>query len=320
MYHTPNMEKKMKLPVTFESAVTSSNRVTVPTWLSFVEEGDRIEGYVQLIDDDTSYPFDKKISTTRHITVGYIRTSLPDKKLPSRLRITIQRVHKTTSEGLSFNLVGYKEEGGNYLMNYSTAKPSSSVQFKLDTYTEELVEKYFLLPDKDISQFVEPIYAEAEKKWIIPIFVPIEDEMGSQIPVIIHFVLSQDNYHNYLETIEKISKLILRFSNWMYDVNDFNTETLSKLSSQFQEIIEKQIEPEYYEMKAVLQLPKHERELLLIALKEHRSGGIILKTLAHQVRDSEQNVQKTVNELVQRGVLRKFVEEGQTIVDTLWVA
>ncbi len=309
----------MKLPVTFESAVTSSNRVTVPTWLSFVEEGDRLEGFVQLLDDDTSYPFDKKISTTRHITVGYIRTSLPDKKLPSRLRITIQRVHKTTSEGLSFNLIGYKEEGGNYLMNYSTAKPSSSVQFKLDTYTEELVEKYFLLPDKDISQFVEPIYEEEEKKWIIPIFVPIEDEMGAQIPVIIHFVLSQDNYHNYLESMEKVSKLILRFSNWMYDVNDFNTETLSKLSSQFQDIIEKQLEPEYFEMRAVLQLPKNERELLLIALKEHRSGGIILKTLAHQVRDSEQNVQKTVNDLVQRGVLRKFVEEGQTIVDTLWV-
>ena len=158
MYHTPTLEKKMKLPITFESAVTSSNRVTVPTWLSFVEEGDRIEGYVQLIEDDTAYPFDKKISTTRHITVGFIRSSLPDKKLPSRLRVTIERVHKTISEGLSFNLVGYKEQGGNYLMNYSTVKPSSSVQFKLDTYTEELVEKYFLLPDKDISQFVEPIY------------------------------------------------------------------------------------------------------------------------------------------------------------------
>ena len=51
-------------------------------------------------------------------------------------------------------------------MNYSTVKPSSSVQFKLDTYTEELVEKYFLLPDKDISQFVEPIYEEEEKRWI----------------------------------------------------------------------------------------------------------------------------------------------------------
>ena len=310
----------MKLPITFESAVTSSNRVTIPSWLSFVEEGDRIEGFIQLLDDDISYPFDKKISTTRHITVGYIRTSLPDKKLPSRLRITIQLVHKTISEGLSFNLVGYKEEGGNYLMNYSTAKPSSSVQFKLDTYTEELVEKYFLLPDKDISQFVEPIYEEEEKKWILPIFVPIENEMGAQIPVIIHFVLSQDNYHNYLESIEKVSKLILRFSNWVYDVNDFNTETLSKLSSQFQDIIEKQIEPEYYEMKAVLQLPKHERELLLIALKEHRDGGIILKSLALQVRESEQNVQITVDALVRRGILRKFVDEGQTIVDTLWVA
>ena len=310
----------MKLPLTFESAVTSSNRVTIPKWVSFVDEGDKIEGFIQLLDNDTAYPFDKKVSTTRHITVGYVRSSLPDKYLPSRLRITIQRVHKSISEGLVFNLVGYREEKGNYLMNYSTVKPVSSIQFKLDSYTEEFVEKYFLLPDKDINQFLDPIYEEEEKRWIIPVFIPIEDEMGSRIPVILYFILSQSNYQKYNDNLEKVNELISRFSNWIFDINDFNKETLSKLSSQLHDIIENQIEPEYFEMTAVLKLPSHEREILLIALKEHRRGGIALKALSEQLQEVPQNVQETVDGLERKGILRKFVENGQTIVDSLWVA
>ena len=149
----------MKLPVTFEAAVTSSNRVTVPTWLTFIESGDIIEGFIQLLDSDATYPFEKKLSSTRHITVGLIKPFLPLKELPHRLGITIHKVHKSISESLDFNLVGYREENGHYLMNYSTIKPESAVQFHLDTSTEEFVEAHF---DERTSSTMttEPVYLE----------------------------------------------------------------------------------------------------------------------------------------------------------------
>jgi len=129
----------IKLPITYETAVTTSNRITVPKWITYIEIGDRIEGFIQLIDQETKYPYDKKVSSTRHITIGFLRTNLPDKKLPSRLKITIEKVHKTISEGLDFNLVTYKSDNGAYLMNFSTAKPEPGIQFRLDTFTEEFV-------------------------------------------------------------------------------------------------------------------------------------------------------------------------------------
>jgi len=88
----------MKLPYTFESSVTSANRITIPTMLTYIETGDRIEGYIQLLTDDKTYPFDKKLSSSRHITIGHIKSSLPSKQLTSRLRVTIQKIHKSISE------------------------------------------------------------------------------------------------------------------------------------------------------------------------------------------------------------------------------
>jgi DNA replication protein DnaD len=309
----------IKLPISFEAAVTSSNRITIPTWITYVEGGDEVEGYVQIIGKEITFPFTKKVSNTRHITVGFVRSSLPDKQLPSRLQITIEKVNKVISEGLNFNLVSYKSENGDYLMNFSTAKAEPSIQFRLDTFTVDFVQDYFQRRSEKVNQFLDPFYDEEEKRWIIPIYIPIPDEMGSTIPFVVYLVLSQDYYQKYLDVNEKIRKLILRLSNWAFDISDFNIETLSKLSSQLQEILEKNLEPEYYEMKAILEMATEEREILLITLKEHRSGGISLNLLAEQLQKTKQNVLQTVDKLVKQGILRKQEEDELTIIDILWV-
>ncbi len=66
-------------------------------------------------------------------------------------------------------------------------------------------------------------------------------------------------------------------------------------------------------------MPTSEREILLVTLKEHRSGGISLERLAEQLKKTQQNVLMRVDGLVKQGILRKQVSDGQTIIDILWV-
>ena len=204
-------------------------------------------------------------------------------------------------------------------MNYSTAKPSSSIQFRLDTFTEEFVSRYFESKHTDVNLFLDPIYEEEGKKWIIPVFIPIQDEMGGNIPIIFYLILIQDFYQKFNDSFENISKLLLRFSNWVYDINDFNTENMSKLSSQLNDLLDKNLEPEYFEMGKILQLPDLERGILVTVLKEHKTGGITLSLLSKELQETQQKVSAKVDELIKKGILRKYNDNSQTIVDTLWI-
>ena len=68
-----------------------------------------------------------------------------------------------------------------------------------------------------------------------------------------------------------------------------------------------------------IRLPKLEREILLVTLKEHRNGGITLQNLAEQVRVNQKTVLEKAEELIRKGILRKFEDNDQTIIDSLWV-
>ena len=309
----------MKLPITFESDVTSSNRVTIPTWLTFIDSGDIIEGYIQLITKDDSYPFSKKLSSSRHITIGHIKPFMSSKVLPSRVRITIEKIQKQVSEGPDFNLIGYKEINGNYSMNFSTIKPEPTTQFLLDTFTQEFISTYFEDENKAVKKLLNPFYLDEIKKWIKPVFLSLFDEMGAKVPIILYLILSQDYYQKLLEISLKVEILIQRLSNWIYDINDFNIATLSRLSSQIQLLLEKQQEPDYLDMKKILSLPHLQREIVLTVLKEHRNRGITLENLILQIRESQQKVEKEIQELVKRGILRRFDENETSIIDNLWI-
>jgi len=309
----------MKLPYTFESSVTSANRITIPTMLTYIETSDRIEGYIQLLTDDKPYPFDKKLSSSRHITIGHIKSFLPSKQLPSRVLVTIQKIHKSISEALEFNLISYRDIRGNYTMNYSTIKPVASEQLLLDNFTQDFFFAFFSNIEAEINQFLEPFYVEETKKWVSPVNLMVDNEFGAKIPVLLFLVLSQDYYQKFNDSFSKIELLIQRLSNWIYELDDFNVETLSKLSSQLQNIIEHDKEPEYLDMKAILSLPDLQREIVLIALKEHRNGGITLTTLTTQVKETKQRVSVEIDELAKNGILRLFEEGDSTIIDTLWI-
>ena len=269
----------MKLPLTYEATVTSSNRISIPKWITFVEPEDVVEGYVSVSNIDASYPLEKKVSATRHITVGFIRNFLPDKTMPKRVNITITKVNKIGDDDFCFNLVCYKQESDRFLMNFSSIKPSTSVQFQLDTLAEEYGNTFFERSVSDGNYFLEPIFEEKDNRWIISVYIPIHDDMGSVSPVVLFLILSQDCYQKYNSASDKITKLVQRLSNWMNNLDDFNKENLSKFSSQIQEVLEKGSEPRYLEMKEILKMPTLEREIILVVLKEHRSGGISLSLI-----------------------------------------
>ena len=239
--------------------------------------------------------------------------------MPNRVQITISKVNKTLIDDLSFNLVGYKYENDNFIMDFSSIKPTTSIQFKLDTLAAEYGENLYVRKLSKENQFLEPVYEENEKKWIIPIYISLQDDMGSLFPVFLFIVLSQDFYHKYNESTEKITRLIMRISNWIYNTDDFNKENLSKLYSQITLILEKGEEPNFLEMKEILNMPDLERQIIVSVLKEHRSGGISLSLLSQGLRESKTVLLETAEKLAQKGILRIIKEKDVIILDTLWI-
>jgi hypothetical protein len=218
-----------------------------------------------------------------------------------------------------FNLVSYKQDANKYIMNFSSIKPNTSIQFKLDTLAEEYGNTFFERQVSEGNHYLEPIFEEKDGKWIISIYIPAQDDMGSTFQFIFFFILSQECYQKYNATIAKIKKLVHRFSIWLYSCEDLNKENLSKLSSQFREILEKGSEPNYLEMKEILKMPTSEREIILVVLKEHRSGGISLEHLAQLLQESQKIVSEVVSKLVNKGFLRILKEDDVTIIDSLWI-
>ena len=278
-----------------------------------------IVGFIQVPNVDTSYPFEKKVSATRHITIGFIKVFLPGKTMPNRVNITITKVNKIVIDDFCFNLVSYKQDASDFLMNFSSIKPNTTIQFKLDTLSEEYGNTFFERQTSEGNYFLEPIFEEKDGKWIISVYIPVQDDMGSMFPFMLFFIFSQDCYQKYNATIEKIKKLVHRFSIWIYSHDDLNKEILSKLSSQLRDILEKGIDPNYLEMKEILKMPSLEREIILVVLKEHRSGGISLEHLAQYLRESQKNISEVALELANKGFLRLLKDKDVTIIDSLWI-
>jgi len=239
--------------------------------------------------------------------------------MPKRVNITITKVNKIVIDDFCFNLVSYKQDANNFLMNYSSVKPNSTIQFKLDTLAEEYENEFYERQVADGNYFLEPIFEEKDGKWIISIYIPAQDDMGNMFQFIFFFILSQEFYQKYNATIDKIKKLVQRFSTWINSHEDLDKENLSKLSSQLREILEKGTEPDYLEMKGILKMPTLEREIILVLLKEHRSGGISLDHLAQYLRESSKNISEVTSELANKGLLRQLKEKDVTIIDSLWI-
>ena len=188
--------------------MTSSNRITIPRWITFIESEDVVEGFIQVPNIDASYPFEKKVSATRHITIGFIKIFLPDRTMPKRVNITITKVNKIGIDDFCFNLVSYKQDAANFLMNFSSVKPNSTIQFKLDTIAEEYGKTLFERQVADGNYFLEPIFEEKDGKWITSVYIPAQDDLGSTFPFILFFILSQECYQKYNTTISKTKKLV----------------------------------------------------------------------------------------------------------------
>ncbi len=308
---------KIKLPLTYETKVSSSSRVTVPKWISFIEPGDTIEGHLRFIDKTDFYPYEKKVSGNRHITIGHVKYFLHDRKLPPRVEITIEKVTKTFDEGIAFNLISYSYDEKNTVMNFSLVKPLPQIQLILDFKSEKIINTFFNNTKEIFPLFQEIEYEE--HRWIVPLFFTLHTMMGVKIPSLLFLVMTQNLYQKFNNNKDIIEKLLQRYISWLNDINDLNKETLSKLSMQLLHILENQKAPRYYETKDLLNLEDIERAVLLLTLKEHKKGGITLQKLSTKIKMDIKTISEIVENFIKQGVLRIYTEDRIDIVDTTWV-
>ncbi len=308
---------KIKLPLTYETKVSSSYRVTVPKWISFIESGDTIEGHLRFIGKKDFYPYEKKVSGNRHITIGHVKHFLHNRELPPRVEITIEKVTKTFDEGIVFNLVAYSYDENNIVMNFSLVKPLPPIQLILDYKSENIMTSFFNNSKEKFPLFQEIEYEE--HRWIVPLFFSLHTMMGVKIPSLLFLVMTQNLYQKFNNNRDTIEKLLQRYISWLNDLNDLNKETLSKLSIQLLNILEHQETPRYYETKDLLQLEDVERAVLLVVLKEHKKGGITLQKLSTRIKMDIKTTSDIVEIFIEQGVLRIYTEDRIDVVDTTWV-
>ena len=308
---------KVKLPLSYETKVSSSYRVTVPKWISFIEPGDTIEGHLRFLGEDGVYLYEKKVSVNRHITIGHVKHFLPNKKLPPRVEIIIEQVTKAFDEGIEFNLIAYSYDEKNTVMNFSLVKPLPQVQLILDYKSEKIMTSFFNNTKENFPLFQEIEYEE--HRWIVPLFFSLHTMIGVKIPSLLFLVMNQNLYQKFNNTKDTIAKLLQRYISWLNDINDLNKETLSKLSMQLLNILENQKTPRYYETKDLLRLDDAKRAVLLIALKEHKKGGLTLQKLSTKIKMDIKTTSDIVENFIEQGVLRIYTEDRIDVIDTTWV-
>ncbi|MHA1259663.1 MAG: hypothetical protein ACTSSG_07250 [Candidatus Heimdallarchaeaceae archaeon] len=323
----------MQLPLTFEVSVSSYKRITIPKWISFIETKDVVEGFIQLIKPDDPkhdyhspiktekrYYFSRQVAQNRMISLGALRYSLPNKKFTPRLLVTIENVKKAISTDLCFNLVSYIYQDGEFLLNYETIQLKPTVQFFLDSLAERVLEGLFQANmSKKSSILKDSYYLDDDKIWIIPIENQTFDEMGGKVPLLLFLILNQECYEKYIQNQEEVLHLFKRFNIWLLDRVEFNKANLANLSSQLQNIIVLGIEPEYYSAAEILRMKEPRGQIIQIVIKEHENRGIKVKKLAEVLRRDPTEIQKIVDELAKEGLVIKFVQNGEEVVDSSWV-
>ncbi|MHA1224842.1 MAG: hypothetical protein ACTSP3_16620 [Candidatus Heimdallarchaeaceae archaeon] len=217
-------------------------------------------------------------------------------------------------------MVSYIYQDGEFLLNYETIQLKPTVQFFLDSLAERVLEGLFQANmSKKSSILKDSYYLDDDKIWIIPIENQTFDEMGGKVPLLLFLILNQECYEKYIQNQEEVLHLFKRFNIWLLDRVEFNKANLANLSSQLQNIIVLGIEPEYYSAAEILRMKEPRGQIIQIVIKEHENRGIKVKKLAEVLRRDPTEIQKIVDELAKEGLVIKFVQNGEEVVDSSWV-
>jgi len=263
------------------------------------------------------FPFEKKVSVSRHITVGFIKSNLKDEILPNKLYITIQEIEKSTKFAENeINIFSFIVGYNNYELRFKLFSVKDELQFSIEKLAENIRENYLTF-SKDKVEFLKEKFDEEQKRWLVPIKLEVVDEYENRAICLLVLILDTDSYQEFKRNNPKILRLLLRYQAWITTIEDCTHESLSILSLELKHIIEEGDEPTYYGVSELLNFSEIERSLTQMLLAAHRAhkGGLSFNQILSELKIGEKVLRKTIEGLVNKGIMW---EPEKDIYDIMW--
>ncbi|MHA1778315.1 MAG: hypothetical protein ACTSUF_04670 [Candidatus Heimdallarchaeaceae archaeon] len=310
-------DKKSQLPATFRGQIRSKWRITIPTYITFIEPRDYVSGYITIPHSDVKIPFQNKlVNASRMVSIGSLLRHLPrgmDPKSITYVDMTIERVKKSIQSEVEsyFNVCLYQIKEQTPLLNFTLQAVSDDIQFHLDDFAVKYTQKILGSTFKRY-EFVEPFLIENLQLWITPIFFSIR-ELSMKYAYIMILILDLENYQNYLKVKKQMERLIRRFVSWANDTTSVNVETLAKLSTDMQRLIYQNQEPEYYDIGKIINLPEFQRDIIINLIRSHRSRRFLsINELAQIIGQPNWIIEDHIAELLDKGLIYEVQENKKT--------
>lgn len=321
-----SLEDKPKLPATYRGKVGTKWRVTVPTYLSFIEPKDYISGYITIIQTGEQIPFkEKMINVSRMFSIGNLLRHLPrnlDPKSIAYVDVTIEQVKKSTQleAEVEFNVLLYHLSESNPVLVYSLESLSTSLQFTIDNYISKLAEEIFGSTFAKFK-FFEPLYLDNHELWLAAIFFSIK-ELVLKHGYFLVIVVDLEHYQSFVASQKALKRLIRRFVSWVNGQNNINVATLSRLSGDIQKIIFFQQEPQYYNLSKIMLSSEPEKHILINLLRAHRANEVLsIQDLIRLTKQDQWQIEESIDSLLHKGLIYEAHEDSGTIFyDIFWYA
>jgi len=310
------------LPITIEVKVGSYYRVTIPKYLNFIEENDIISGTIKISGMDSLFPFEKKVSSNRTITVGFIKSSIIDEKIPERIILTINSVKHQDKPKSSFASLSFLQEGNNLLTIHSAgAVNNETILYLKEKSLRYIEEQYKPQEFENKFLFLAVEYLKKEKTWAVPIAYKLQGDFSENILGILYLLFPQPEYQQFNELKEYFLSLVERFSLWLNWVDEFNSNVLDILFKQFRRILETSKPISFYGLQEIMKIKDIiKKRILLVAIKNRKRNGLTLNELCTFLElDDIKLVNKKLDELVSQELIIKHELDDDFAFDISWV-
>lgn len=143
------------------------------------------------------------------------------------------------------------------------------------------------------------------------------------VPTIFFILVKDEIFLQYLQMNEELIVLLERFITW-FDSCEHELDSYKSIFELLARKIEKMVldylVPEYFEIQKVLSLDSVKREMLLMALKYHRLGGVPINMLQNTLTLPKKEIYKHIDVLIAKDLLYTYTkkETKDKIVDILW--
>ncbi len=310
-----------KLPVNLVLRVGSYDRVSIPKWLSFISPGDTLEGYITLPENSQPYPFSKKISTNRTITIGFLKSSI--NVMPEKVNVTITKIIKsvTSKEALAVAFLSFNKDIK--LIYQSKGVGNQQLLHSLRSSAEQIFnQEASKAPSLFNSYEMSERYDKNTDRWTVQLLFSMQGEFTNYCLGVIYLIFSQDNYQSFKSSLGKIEELLGRFTHFLNWDDEFNPQIIGLLLSQIFRIVHSNEEVRYIGLEDILSFEDPiQKKILLFAIKSRKNNGFSLEQLCEVFNKTEEEkdyIRKQLNELVKKELI-VVIDEKNENYDISWL-